>query len=151
MERKAVNHGNLAELSCEIININQRYLFARYIYEDSKKLEDATLFHISLNDTFSAWVRQYKQLITKSEYKNKPTNAPRYRRPAKTIGETSFRSSLVNGELSPNNEADIKMYRIGFLSKYHLLLRSSVNIVLCGSKFFQLTPIVNYDSSNVVR
>jgi hypothetical protein len=90
-------------------------------------------------------------LMVKSEYKNKPTNAPRYRRPAKTIGEKSFSSNLANGELSPNNEADNKMYRIGFLSKYHLRMRSSVNIVLCGSKFFQLTPIVNYDSSNVVR
>ena len=77
-------------------------------------------------------------LVT-SEYNNNPRNAPKYKRPANVIGEISLSSSLANGELSPNNEADIKMYRIGFLFKVYCLHRGGYdNIVVFVLNIIQL-------------
>ena len=78
-------------------------------------------------------------LLVISEHKKRPRNAPRYKRPANVMGEIPLSSSLASGELSPNNEADIKMYRMGFLSKI-TYLRGSVydNIVIFVMNIIQL-------------
>jgi hypothetical protein len=82
---------------------------------------------------------RFAVLLVNSEYKNNPRNAPRYRRPAKVIGETALSSSLANGELSPKREADIRMYKIGFLSKCVVSTKSGyANIVLFMRNTFQL-------------
>jgi hypothetical protein len=55
------------------------------------------------------------------------------------MGEMSLRSSLASGELSPNNEADIKMYRIGFLYKITYLHKGVyANIVVFVGSIIQL-------------